>query len=392
MTSFFDDLEAQLRAAAERRTQSRERPQPERPPRGTWGWLRAGARAVPVLGAVTTTVVVAVAALLLLGHRHGHKPASSPPTGSLQSILNSTPRPRLRREFSYLNAASRKMQSVRGCEPHPPLRGSFIHGSPGSALLSILGVLRRPAVRTDRLDPQPLEGVAHVYVGYVRRALVYDGVSYYIAADRNDFSALLPAARCRALEVAALNRELPRIPASLRKPTQVLQTTLLAQDRRLVAGEPRQTICLATVSKNSGGAECGLGAAAIKHGIAPSDDQGIFSGVVPDGVATVTLHLREKDGQATTGTAPVTGNMYAIRVPKAINGVNGVAPVLSFVWRSADGGVLKDVYAPDAHALASYCRRHAVTCAAMTAGISVQSSSSSSNGAAYSGTASATSP
>src|SRR5579862_5245125 len=194
MKSFFEELESQLRAAARSRTGPDASGAEPRPRAGGRAWLRSGARATPVLIAVATTVAIAVAALLLLSHRNRPGP-SSPAAGAgkptLESIFNSTPRPKLRRELSYINMATQHAQQAYPhlCNPQLPPRTSFLHGSPGHALTSILDVLRRPQTAADRRGRQWLSGTPDVYVRSIRRAFVADGVSYFIAVARSDPSA-----------------------------------------------------------------------------------------------------------------------------------------------------------------------------------------------------------
>jgi hypothetical protein len=89
MSSFFDQLEAQLHTAAQAQTA------------GSWGllrgrpgWLRTGARAVPILTALAVTVAIAVAALTIGSYAHrgtvGHKPST---TTTVPVQPSSTPSP-----------------------------------------------------------------------------------------------------------------------------------------------------------------------------------------------------------------------------------------------------------------------------------------------------------
>jgi hypothetical protein len=185
---------------------------------------------------------------------------------------------------------------------------------------------------------------------------------------------MVPPARCFALDEAALRRELPKIPPALRAPTMRLQAKLIASDRRLISTAPRNTVCVGTWSRHSSGQECGISAAAIRHGVPPTDSQGVFSGVVPDGVASVTLRYRTAEGHAVSATGTVIGNMYAIRGRQDF----GPSPLLTIVWRSAQGTVLKTVKQPSPSMIVHYCKRHPGSCAPLQVGI-VQSSGSSSS-------------
>ena len=388
MKSFFEDLESQLRAAARARTKAGAGA--DSPQRAGRTWLRSGVRATPVLVAVVTTVAIAVAALLLLGHRHRPAPSSASSganRSTLAWIFGSTPTARLHRELSYINVATQRTQQAhpRLCSPRLPPRTSFIHGSVSSALLSSLGVLRRPQTRADRRGKQSLSGVPDVYLASIRRAFVADGVSYFVAVARSDPSAFQPSPRCFAFQVSALHAELPNIPRSLRKATATLQSTLIAFDRRTIYGGPRQTLCVDTIARNSGGSECGLTLTEILHGMTPSDDNGTFNGIVPDGVATVTILWRTPHTAQQSVTTAVHGNMYAVRGRIPNNPLNLAVTV---VWRSAQGQVVKTLSQPSPAAAERYCRRHRTAClgAAGGAGLVLQGSSSSSSGSGFSGT------
>jgi hypothetical protein len=251
------------------------------------------------------------------------------------------------------------------------MRVSFIPGSPGPALLSTLGVLRRPASRGDRLANQSLAGTNDVYAGFVRRALDVRGVSYYVAAARNDSGAWLPSPRCFAMQTAAARAYARKIPAGVRAQTLALQAAFIAYDRRAAAQAPRDVVCLVSTARNGGGSECGVTTAAIRAGVAPSNDQGTFSGVVPDGVASVTLRFPAAGGRAADAvTATVTGNMYAVHV----TGMSDAPPTEpTMIWRSADRRVLKTIPV----ATARYCRQHPLPCLAVAgSGVSEASSSS----------------
>jgi hypothetical protein len=72
---------------------------------------------------------------------------------------------------------------------------------PSPALVSTLGVLRRPAGRpTDRLSSQWLAGEGQVYAGSVRHMLTARGVSYHVWATRGVLTGSVPSDRCFALE------------------------------------------------------------------------------------------------------------------------------------------------------------------------------------------------
>jgi hypothetical protein len=301
-----------------------------------------------------------------------------PPGANIGAIIAHTPQKQLRRELAAITAATRAAQSSRGCTLAQRVGvTSYVGGAPGSDLLSILGVLRRPATRADRLNLSGLEAIPDVYRAYVRRALLVGGVSYYIVPARFDRAASIPSVHCLALEVAALDRELPRIPAPLREPTRELQAALIAWERRATANAPRDTICFVSVGGNTTAGECGTSPEAIKQGRAGDDNNGTHSGVVPDGVATVTLIFPAAAGYPERSvTTSVTGNVYAIHMSRSPR-VDGLHPP-TVIWRSVRGRVLKRIIPPPttAAAQAATCKRNPVPCLFLEAGTYSTSSAS----------------
>ncbi len=379
MSSFFDELETQLRSAARARAADASADASPAPPRRRgWTWLRTGLRAAPALLAVATTVVIAGAALLLFGHGAQHR--SGPTTGNLQSIVLSTPRPQLQRELGYIRQANRREGQSRDCRTIHPSTVTFVPGSPSKDLLTTLGVLRRPATSADRLNvARALQGESEqVYRGYVRRSQVAAGVAYYILAVRQDDSAVVLSARCVAMHDAAIRAYAPNIPGAVRRQTIALQTALIAYYRRLAASEPRDGVCLVTVFRDGGGVDCAPVASQIQAGEQPSNDNGTFSGVVPDGVASVTLRFPAVNGlHAESVTASVHGNMYAVRAPHAFSGAGGPTEP-TMLWRSPQGVVLRTIAPPRPGAARQYCAADPIPCLLISGGGSSESSSSSS--------------
>lgn len=99
-----------------------------------------------------------------------------------------------------MHAATAATMASPACRTATPRRVGVIHTAPGQALLSALGVLRRPATAADRLGSQYLEGPAR-YAGYARRVLRTRGATYYLAPIRDDPRAGVPpttASHCRS--------------------------------------------------------------------------------------------------------------------------------------------------------------------------------------------------
>jgi hypothetical protein len=158
MSSFFDELEAQLHAAARAQIAANRSQRP-----GRSGWPRSAVRAIPVLLAVTTSIAVAAFALVLLGHTHSHtpphQPVASPPPASGPPTFPHLSRIQ-QRELIYLEKAQgAAFGADQACGALPAGLGdpghkpSLSEGSPSGAALAILGVLRRPAAPSDRLPP-----------------------------------------------------------------------------------------------------------------------------------------------------------------------------------------------------------------------------------------------
>jgi hypothetical protein len=384
MSPFFDELEEQLRSAARVRA-ARKRGEPARRGRSR---LRAGLRAAPLLAAIVVALVVVGGALLLLSRGSTRPPLASttaPAGGGVGAIIAHTPKRQLVRELSYISAATRETVRSPACKLDQPTGVSVVHGSPSESLTSVLGVLERPRTPADWLNPERLAGTPDVYAGHLRLALSAGGVSYFIIPARYDRSAWLPSDRCYDMQLAAFRAYLPQVTRSLRRPAVMLQTMLIAHDRNLELHAPHDTVCLVSTSGNSSSSACGITAAQIKRGIAPADDQGTFSGVVPDGVASVTLSFTASSGNtARTVTATVTNNVYAVHVP----GIPGELPSAPrMAWRSTQGIVLKRISPPSVTAA---CGQHPVACLAVEGVVSQGSTSSS--GRAFRGTTSAASP
>lgn len=385
MSSFLDDLEAQLVAAARSRSaRGAGGPSPRR--RRLWG--PAVLRNLPALAAVAVTLAVVVAAFALLGH--GRRSSPNAPASSLGTLLSSIPPARLREEGGYIQAATRHVQASPVCRTSFPTRTTIIRGSPGPALLSTMAVLRRPASSADRLSAQALQTVSEpVYGSAVRLARVVGHSAYYVVPTREDLAAWEPSTRCSQLQEAALRRYAPRIPTTLRNQTLALFAQLTAFDRSMIANAPSDTLCLFSVGGNNSGGGCGLTAAEIReHGSGLSDDSGTVSELLPDGVATVTLRFPAARGRpAYSVTGRVLGNLMAIRARHTFGGTSD-QPIA--VWRAADGRILKTITPPTPAQVQGYCRQHAALCAITMLGTSSSGSSSSTTSASSSSVTSTT--
>jgi hypothetical protein len=343
-----------------------------RPTQPTRRWLSAA----PVLAAALIALAVVGAALVLVGRGRGPASASHPPRGGIEALIAHTPKRQLQRELGYVFAATRSVASSKACHWQQPSRTTYIQGSPGSGLLSILGVLRRPATPADRFAPGPAQPIRDVYRAYIRRAFSADAASYYLVPARGDSYADIPSDRCLGLEATALNRYLPGIPRALRQPTREIGAAYIAYLRSLASEATQSTICLVAAG-NGGGASCGFAAKGIEEGFAVDNSLGtplgIFSGVVPDGVATVTLDLPAFGRQrAHAVSTRVKGNVYAVHV----SGLSRSQVSPTVIWRSPEGRVLKRMSTSPAATRAYVCKQSQVACLLASALAGVSSSSS----------------
>jgi hypothetical protein len=323
MSDFFAELEAQLHTAA-RAEAARRR---GRAPVLHLPQVRSGIRALPILAGVG--VALAVAAIALVATHHGS--SSGGPAGS----PGPTPQ-----EIGYIREASRQAHASGACAPNSRRGPATSDGTPSRVMLSTLSVLRRPATAADRLPKAVTVGgdVVGVYVRYVRLARVVDGVSYYLvpAQASSDTPALSP--HCVAAITTKLRHALPKIPVDLRAPTLAFAHRLLAAD---TAHPPiGGVVCLIAVGGGSNGGSCGAWPAEIRadgmlSGLAP------VAGIVPDGVASVTVRYPAANGHpARTVAAGVVGNVFAAPVRHFSAGHAGRP---SMVWRDARGKVVKTI-------------------------------------------------
>jgi hypothetical protein len=250
-----------------------------------------------------------------------------------------------------------------------------IRAVPGAGLLSTLGLLRRPPPAADRLPARAIDAVSpgtSVYAGAARRVLGGGQTPTFIVPIRVNPGAGVPSGRCFALQTAALRKSFPSMPQRLRSPTLALATASIAYARDLGGHRPVDAICEVTaLSHNSLSSGCGMTATEIRSGMPPNQDNGTFSGLVPDGVATVTLTFAAASGRpAHSVTAKVQDNTYTVHVA-------GLRPESAFptlVWHAADGRVLKtfsEPSKPNPDLLKRVCARHPDACAAMVLATSI---------------------
>lgn len=191
-------------------------------------------------------------------------------------------------------------------------RSKALQGAPSRSLLSILGVLRRPATPADVL-PRRLALEGNTFVRYVRRTRVVNGSQYFI------YPAIVSGCGSHARQ------------------------GMMHLDVNIDLGG-------GAIGATGGG---GASAATIEQGHAVttgppgSSTSSTLTMIVPDGVASMTI--RFPAGQAsgyspkispavTITTAPVN-NEVVVRVPRS--GGGSAIRQATITWRAANGHILK---------------------------------------------------
>jgi hypothetical protein len=319
-----------------------------------------GLRGLAVGLAVVPAVAVAVLALIVLRHTPTQGQAGRSSASNIAA--NAPQQPNVPpAEWSYIQAAHRvAVARDPACSTSAGRESTISDGAPGRALLATLGVLRQPRTAADVL-PQPLSqalsthglGTAReLFVNFVRRARSVLGASFYIIPAGNIDGLKSVPARCTGEEDAALRRELPRIPKSLRAQTVSFQARYLTW-QRYTAAHPQGIALATTASIGGGGIAAGWTVADIDRGMAGLGQGGIavgsrntrrvfggtgLHGIVPDEVATVTLHypVRSVNGRPVSVTVKVINNIFI-----APNTARRLPPAIS--WYDAHGHLIKTV-------------------------------------------------
>jgi hypothetical protein len=274
-----------------------------------------------------------------------------------------------RRELNYVFAAQTKVvrrdqacdgdRSVAGLG-NPGRRPSLSHAAPSAATLATLGVLRRPAVASDTLPPRVLGAPPHqhaypngtippvqdVYIRYVRKARHRFGANYYLVPAGN-INLLAPVPeRCWAAQDAAVQHEMPTIPARLR-------AGVLAFERRFVAQQrhnelPYPGVCLIAINdtgNGGGGCDAGGSLSQIEDGTGsmPSGAPtgvGVVYGIAPDGVHSVTFEYNGHRRRSVTVLA--INNVFIVRR----KGLPNYGFPDTIIWKAAGGRTIKVIHRP----------------------------------------------
>lgn len=202
-----------------------------------------------------------------------------------------------------------------------PVRPKLLPSAPPARLTSTLGVLRRPATTGDALPrvAGPLFDYSVVWTRYVRLlAIGQAGTRYYLIP--GIWVDLYPPA-CRKT-----------LPAKLRK-----------QEAQADREQSHGSVSLEAVSQSGAEGQVPLTSEAINRGdvyIEPARHASTTPayGVVPDGVASVTVRGRA----GAPVSAEVINNFFLMRVPVHLTGPKrDRAEVFTVDWRAADGATLK---------------------------------------------------
>ena len=332
MDDYFEEVGRQLGDLCKQR--ARRRP---------W-WARLSAP-IPgsALALVASSLVVIVVAALALGVLH----SGSVGSGGGPSPGGSFDRLPFAQRRAVLNDVRAVFQPVY--RQHPvcnALRGLSTRAAglamPTGSLLSTLGVLRRPQAASDTLPDKGPSRPGNVYRHYVRRARVALGAAYYVIPT---FTILGPdPARCVALLKAQFSHELARAPAALKTAFRQQFELLLAQDH------PNDLVYLFALGPKDSGWALEVSAAQIQQGNAISTNpvSPAIYGLVPDDVASVTLHvlavpLHGAADHVVVVNASVVGNVVVADPPK---GYKSFGAVRVWVWHAADGRTLKTITQP----------------------------------------------
>jgi hypothetical protein len=242
--------------------------------------------------------------------------------------------------------------------------GKASQGSPSSSLLRTLPVLTRAATAADRL-PSSLfsRGQAVfsqggiVYVRYVRRVReAYDRTLYLVPEGDIGRVPLSVAAadHCYQLLASALRARLGRVPRSERAATLRYGLSDFAEARwNLMTSSVHEGVAL--VEEDPGGATGASEAASpttIRQtgllgggGGGSANATTVMDGIVPAGVATVTLtfpatHYRGQRLPALSVTGNVIDNVFVVPIPTLFE--RGAWPNTA-IWRSTSGAIIKTI-------------------------------------------------
>jgi hypothetical protein len=188
----------------------------------------------------------------------------------------------------------------------------LLQRAPSRSLLSILGVLRRPAAPADVL-PRRLALERNAFVRYVRRTRIVSGSPYYI------YPAIVAGCGIHA-----------------RQGIMHLETNI-DLGRGLMGGTGGGGASAAQIEQGR----------SLSTGPPGSSTSSTITMIVPDGVAKVTLRFpagrasgySPKISPPFTITTAVVNNEFVVRVPRS--GGGGAIHQATMIWRATNGHTLK---------------------------------------------------
>ena len=232
-----------------------------------------------------------------------------------------------------------------------PNEGTINDAAPDRRLVSVLKVLAGPPSRSVPMPPPLRKGWVQstrqqifrpwadgIYVRYVRLARTSTNMYFYITAAAK-IPPPPPPARCYSEALTILRASTLKLPTAERNAILDYAQQVASAEQRASKRDPsRAGICFTAVSVYPAGERCGAWAGLIEHhGIAGDGDPS--RGVVPNGVASVTLKYRTQQGQANTYNGNVINNVFVIHVA----GRDSRISPQTMIWRSRGGKVLKAI-------------------------------------------------
>ena len=317
-------------------------------------------RAPALLVVAGAAVAVAIAVFAIVALRHVRPPSVRRLPSLSTQHFSASPPPHPIQDDRYIERSiNRGQKRDRKCDSGPvgPRGGTISNGTPSRAMLSVLGVLRRPATPQDVLPSQWFSrgrlifspGATDVYIHYVRLARVVNGVSVFIVPAGKVGVPSPPAAtltRCKAEDMAALRALLPTVPRKLRAST-LRYGAWVFNPARIIATEQGvhegafQIMEAGNGSESTGGDSPSMIEA---DGFLGASDN-VIDGVVPSGVASVTLHF-PAGGHGSHRLPPISlssnviGNVFVMTIPNF--GAARYWPS-TMIWRAASGAVSKTI-------------------------------------------------
>lgn len=270
-----------------------------------------------------------------------------------------------RAAYALINRADNHVSKTNAtCKPSLPRPSRrTTHDAPTQPVLDAIAVLRRPAKTADAFpDRRGMFLFGETYIDYTRSVTAASGKSFYVVIGRGGPPSFRPSAACLDAEHAQLVK-------LLRGKNTKLRAAALGAFGKLRHGweqnaaqptTPQDGIYLFTKGARGVGIGGGGGGAGIadflKHGtfISSGRDAGsTLVGLVPDGVATVTLQYPKTVSRgrwykptifprAYTRTVRVQQNTLSVHVPRGA----GDAFPPRMIWRSAEGKIVRVVKQP----------------------------------------------